>query len=337
MARLISHSIVLIGLVLIACEVPAGGPEVEAPGTVALVIHGGAGGMQRSTLSPERQAEYRHALETTLRAGYELLRAGSSSLDVVEATIRRMEDDPLFNAGRGAVFTAEGKNELDASIMDGASTLGGAVAGVTTVRHPISAARAVMERTEHVLLAGAGAEAFAEAEGLEIVDPKYFWTEARWESLQRAQERERAAQPGGAAAAFGTVGAVALDLDGRVAAGTSTGGMTNKRHGRIGDSPIIGAGTYASAGCGVSGTGHGEYFIRFAVAFDICSRHARGATIQEAADQVVHGVLAEAGGAGGIIALDGGGVPALVFNTEAMYRGHVLADGEPRVAIFNDE
>ncbi len=291
--------------------------------------------MQRSSMSAERQAAYRRSLESTLALGYEMLESGASSLDVVERVIQKMEDDPLFNAGRGAVFTAAGTNELDASIMDGSTTEAGAVAGVTTIRHPISAARAVMEQTRHVLLAGQGAEAFAETEGLEIVDPEYFWTEARWQSLERARERERQAEP---ASAYGTVGAVALDVEGRLAAGTSTGGMTNKRHGRIGDSPIIGAGTYANAQCGVSGTGHGEYFIRFAVAFDICARLARDDTsLREAADQVVHGVLVRAGGDGGIIALDAAGNPALIFNTDAMYRGYVLADGELHVAIFNDE
>ncbi len=326
-----------LALILLACSGSTGSGEAEQP-RIALVIHGGAGTIRPENVSAEREAAYRSALTATLEAGIALLHEGASSLDVVETVIRRMEDDPLFNAGRGAVFTAEGRNELDASIMDGSTSLAGGVAGVTRVRHPITAARAVMEKTEHVLLAGSGAERFADAQGLEMVDPEFFWTERRWKSLERAREREHVGASGGAAAAFGTVGAVALDRDGRLAAGTSTGGMTNKKHGRIGDSPIIGAGTYANSECGVSSTGHGEYFIRFAVAFDICARlRAADLTIQEAADQVIHGVLHEAGGEGGIIALDASGNPALVFNTDGMYRGYALADGQLNVAIFKDK
>ena len=325
----------LVALAILACS---GTADSEAGGeSYALVIHGGAGTLRAEDFTAEREAEYRAALTAALEEGSRLLAEGRSSLDAVEAVIRLLEDDPLFNAGRGAVFTAEGKNELDASIMDGATTLAGGVAGVTRVRHPISAARAVMEQTPHVLLAGAGAERFAEAQGLAMVDPEYFWTERRWQSLERAREREQSGS-GGGAAAFGTVGAVALDQAGRIAAGTSTGGMTNKKHGRIGDSPIIGAGTYANDRCGVSATGHGEYFIRFAVSFDVCARLRSGeATIVEAAEQVIHGVLEEAGGKGGIIALDADGTPALIFNTDGMYRGYRVAGGDPHVAIFKDD
>ncbi len=339
------RKLALTALLALACSGAADGDGAagEAAGNpVALVIHGGAGTLLRADFSAEREAEYRAALTAALEAGRTVLERGGSALDAVETAIRQMEDDPLFNAGRGAVFTADGRNELDASIMDGATGLAGAVAGVTTVRHPISAARAVMERTEHVLLAGGGAEEFARTQGLEMVEPKFFWTERRWQALERAREKARVGDgessgTSGAGAAFGTVGAVALDRRGRIAAGTSTGGMTNKKHGRIGDSPIIGAGTYARAGCGVSATGHGEYFIRHAVAFDICARLSGGATVREAADQLIHGVLDEAGGTGGVIVLDGAGNAALVFNTDGMYRGALLAGGEPRVAIFKDD
>ncbi len=335
MSRASAHQLGFLALAILACAGTADGEPEKAP--FALVIHGGAGTIRAEDFTAEREAAYRGALTAALDKGSGLLAGGASSLDVVEAVIREMEDDPLFNAGRGAVFTAAGRNELDASIMDGATTLAGGVAGVTRVRHPISAARAVMERTNHVLLAGAGAERFAEAQGLEMVDPEFFWTESRWQSLERAREkesRETAAQ----AEPFGTVGAVALDRNGRIAAGTSTGGMTNKKHGRIGDSPIIGAGTYANERCGVSATGHGEYFIRFAVAFDICARLRSGElTLEQAADQVIHGVLGEAGGKGGIIALDDAGTPVLIFNTDGMYRGYRVAEGEPVVAIFKND
>lgn len=332
----------LVAPVLWACTAEAPPAPGARPGAVALVIHGGAGNVRPESLDEERRVRYRTALRTALDHGHEMLRGGSASVDVVEAVIRILEDDELFNAGRGAVFTAEGRNELDASIMNGSTTLAGAVAGVTRVRHPITAARTVMDETAHVLLAGPGADAFAESRGLEMVEPDFFYTERRWQSLERAREREASERSNeststGGPAAFGTVGAVALDREGRISAGTSTGGMTNKKHGRIGDSPIVGAGTYANESCGVSATGHGEYFIRFAVAFDVCAglRDPR-ATLEASAERVIHDILTTAGGEGGIIALDAAGNLALVFNTTAMYRGWVLADGEPYVAIFQD-
>jgi beta-aspartyl-peptidase (threonine type) len=322
-----------------------------------LVIHGGAGTITRAEMTPERESAYRTALEEALRLGFGVLQKGGSSLDAVEATIRLMEDDPLFNAGKGAVFTAAGRNELDASIMDGATRRAGAVAGVTRIRHPISAARAVMERTEHVFLVGEGAEELAREVGLEMVDPSYFRTERRWQELQerrRKEKEEEEKRKEGSdrrpesepevgtspppPAQLGTVGAVALDLDGRLAAGTSTGGMTYKRYGRVGDSPVIGAGTYADPGCAVSATGHGEYFIRYAVAHDICARAAYvGVTPAEAARTVVQEVLKRAGGEGGVIVLDGEGRRSAPFNTEGMYRGWVGPDGVPHVAIHGDE
>lgn len=296
-----------------------------------LVVHGGAGAIRRDRISPESEAAYRAALTEALELGYAVLEDGGTALDGVEAVLRSFEDSPLFNAGKGAVFNQSGRNELDASIMDGASRDAGAVAGVTTIRHPISAARAVMEASPHVLIAGPGAEAFAAEAGLEIVPPEYFRTERRWRELQDLLAREAEGTQ------FGTVGAVALDRAGRIAAGTSTGGTSNKLPGRIGDSPIIGAGTWADDRCGISSTGHGEFFIRYAVAHEICTRaRYTGASVAEAAREVIQEVLVEAGGEGGVIALDAAGTPVLEFNTSGMYRGWI-AEGEPHVAVFRDE
>ena len=303
-----------------------------------LVIHGGAGTMRRESMSAEIEKEYRAKLAEALETGFAVLDEGGSSLDAVEQTLKLLEDSPLFNAGTGAVFTAEGTNELDASIMDGATREAGAVAGVTTLKNPISAARAVMEKSPHVLLAGPGAEAFAREQGLEEVPREYFFTERRWQQLETRREKEAADQlnrsPG---EKFGTVGAVALDREGRIAAGTTTGGMTFKKHGRVGDAPIIGAGTYADEDCGVSSTGHGEFFIRYAVAHDICARaRYRGISVAEAAEEVVMSVLVDAGGSGGVVALDSQGHPSMVFNSEGMYRGWIKTTGETHVAIFRD-
>ncbi|MDX1503033.1 MAG: isoaspartyl peptidase/L-asparaginase [Thermoanaerobaculia bacterium] len=334
MSRLTAAAALLAALLLPAAA-PAGEDPTPPPG---LVIHGGAGSIDRGDLTPEEEAEYRAALEAALATGWAILEAGGSSLDAVEKTIRQLEDSPLFNAGRGAVFTADGRNELDASIMDGVSRRAGAVAGVTTLKHPISAARAVMERSKHVLLAGDGAEEFARSVGLETVPPEYFWTEKRWKALERARERERLGRAEEDETLYlGTVGAVARDRAGRIAAGTSTGGMTNKRHGRVGDSPIIGAGTYADDGCGVSSTGHGEYFIRYSVAHDVCARSRYlGIGVREAAREVIANVLGGAGGKGGVIALDRRGRPVLEFNTAGMYRGWIDEGGKPRVAVYGE-
>jgi beta-aspartyl-peptidase (threonine type) len=333
---------------------PAPDPhEAKAAPRWGIVIHGGAGNIDPDMLGPERQAEYRAALEEALRAGHGVLAAGGGSVDAVAAAITIMEDSPLFNAGKGAVFTHDGKNELDAAIMDGTTRAAGAVAGVRRVKNPILLARRVMERTPHVLLVGDGAEELAKAEGIELVDPSYFWTEHRWKQLQRALDEEKKKQPQGPATErvpagaseglspgevkFGTVGAVALDQKGRLAAGTSTGGMTNKHAGRVGDSPIIGAGTYASPGCAVSATGHGELFIRYAVAHDICARtEYLRAPLEDAARTVVMDVLVHARGDGGVIAMDAGGHVAMVFNTKSMYRGFMGPDGVPTVAVFRD-
>ena len=284
--------------------------------------------MTLDNLSAEQQRKYQSALDSALSMGLEILMEGGKSLDAVETVIRFLEDHSLFNAGRGAVFTNQGKNELDASIMTGEDLKAGAVAGVTDIKNPISAARAVMEKTEHVMLAGSGASEFAKEAGLEIVDPSYFFTPERYRSLHRALQEEE----------HGTVGCVALDKEGNLCAGTSTGGRTNKRYGRIGDSPIIGAGTYANnQTCGVSGTGHGEFFMRFCAAYDISAlMEYRGMTVGEAATEVIMHKLKSAGGDGGVICLDQFGNPAMVFNTTGMFRAYGNSQGERYVAIFAD-
>ena len=308
---------------------------------IAIVIHGGAGKIDRDALTPERERLYHSTLEQSLRAGHAILARGGSALDAVEAAIVVMEDAPVFNAGKGSVFTAEGKNELDASIMDGRALQAGAVGGVTTVKNPIRAARAVMEKSPHVLFTNKGAEKFAADHGLEIVDPKYFFTERRWKQIQKWRKQQEAkpqaaAEPDQHADYFGTVGCVALDAQGNLAAGTSTGGMTGKRFGRIGDSPIIGAGTYAdNRTAGISCTGHGEYFIRHAVAHDIPARMAyKQESLAKAARDVVQTVLKPAGGSGGIIGIDADGNVVMEFNTPAMSRGYIDRDGKTKTAIF---
>ena len=310
-----------------------------------MVIHGGAGTIRRENMSAETEAAYRDAMTQALRAGHDVLRDGGSALDAVIAAITIMEDSPLFNAGRGAVFTAEGTNSLDASIMDGSSGRAGAVAGVMRVRNPIQLARLVMEQSPHVMLSGAGAEEFAVSEGVELVDPSYFHTERRWRDLERAREAERRRQAGDTTSAlpndskFGTVGAVALDRSGNIAAGTSTGGMTNKRWGRIGDAPIIGAGTFADASCGISATGWGEYFIRNVVAYDICARaRYRDLSLQESAEQMIMQQLeAQEPETGGVVGLDGNGNVIAVFNTSGMYHGWIDQNGAAQTGIFRDE
>lgn len=308
-----------------------------------LVIHGGAGTITRATMTPEVEAQYRQELAEALRTGHAILAKGGSSIDAVEATVRVMEDSPLFNAGKGAVFTHEGKNELDAAIMEGKEKRAGAVAGVTIIRNPITAARAVMEKSKHVMMTGRGAELFATTVGLEIVDPSYFWTERRWKSLQKELLKEAGEKPQAELLVedekkFGTVGAVAVDRDGNLAAATSTGGTTNKQFGRVGDAPIIGAGTYAdNESCAVSATGHGEFFIRWTVAHDIAALvKYKGMSVADAANEVIHKKLAPVKGEGGVIVLDTKGNFAMPFNSEGMYRGWIGADGEPHVEIYKD-
>lgn len=312
-----------------------------------LVVHGGAGTISKENLAPDQEQAFREALSAALRAGYARLQAEGSSLDAVEAAILIMEDNPLFNAGKGAVFTHDGRNELDASVMWGPTQAAGAVAGVTTIRNPIKAARAVMEQSEHVMLTGKGAETFAAAKGLELVDPEYFRTEARWQGLQRVlkqdslkMELDHDANPQSGYAnsyydnKYGTVGAVALDRNGNLAAATSTGGMTNKRFGRVGDSPIIGAGTYANEKVAVSCTGWGEFFIRGVAAHDVAARLNYGnVPLAEAAAAVIE-KISTMGGNGGMIALDSSGNMAMPFNTAGMYRGAITETGEIEIAIY---
>ncbi|MDX9997254.1 MAG: isoaspartyl peptidase/L-asparaginase [Phenylobacterium sp.] len=326
----------------------------EAAPKWALAIHGGAGVIDRNALSPEQEKAYREAMARAAEAGARVLRAGGSSLDAVEAAVVELEDDPLFNAGRGAVFTAEGKNELDAAVMEGRDLKAGAVAGVTRTRNPIRLAREVMQSSPHVMLIGPGAEEFARSRGLPEVDPAYFYTSQRWRALERELARQNLpvpAKPPGArdddrAAALahdegkrGTVGAVAVDIRGDVAAATSTGGTTAKRWGRVGDAPIIGAGTYAdNASCAVSATGTGEYFIRLTVAREVCALvEHNGLSLQAAADEVIQRKLTKIGGDGGVIAVSPAGEVAWSFNTSGMYRASI-ADGRPLVVgVYKDD
>jgi beta-aspartyl-peptidase (threonine type) len=303
----------------------ASGPKQEW----AIVIHGGAGGMTKENLTPELDKEYRASLQIALNTGKKILSEGGSAIDAVEQTIRTMEDNPLFNAGKGAVFTHEGRNELDAAIMDGSNLGAGAVAGVTDIKNPISAARKVMTNSPHVMLSGAGASQFAKEQGLEIVPASYFYTEKRFNELQELLKKEK----------YGTVGCCALDKNGNLAAGTSTGGMANKRYNRIGDSPIIGAGTYANNNtCAVSGTGHGEYFIRWTVAHDISAlMEYKGLSLKEASELVVNDKLVKAGGSGGVICVDKSGNISMPFNSSGMFRGFATADGKEGIFIYKDE
>lgn len=320
--------------------------QEKTGGNYVLVIHGGAGTITRKIMTPEMEVQYKASLEASLKKGYAVLQSGGSSLDAVEACIRVLEDDSLFNAGKGAVFTHDGRNELDASIMDGQTLKAGAVAGVRTIRNPISLARAVMEKSEHVMMAGRGAEEFAAANGVEIVDTAYFRTERSWHGLQRALQEDSAKAkldhsfaPGTGRhdSKFGTVGCVALDKKGNLAAGTSTGGMTNKKFGRIGDSPVIGAGTYANNNTvAVSCTGWGEFYIRNVVAYDLSALMAyKGLSVEEAGRTVIKKV-GDLGGDGGLIALDKNGNMAMPFNTEGMYRGSVTKDGKIEILIYKD-
>jgi beta-aspartyl-peptidase (threonine type) len=308
----------------------------------AMVIHGGAGTILRQSMTPEMEKAYIDTLTIALRTGYQILSRGGSSVDAVEATIRVMEDCPLFNAGKGAVFTANGVNELDASIMDGRTLTAGAVAALEHVKNPISLARLVMEKSPHVMMVGSGAEEFAKTQGVRLVSPYYFWTERRWRAYEREKARADSGKTGvvpGAEQKFGTVGAVALDKAGNLAAGTSTGGTEMKRYGRVGDSPIIGAGTYANnLSCAVSGTGDGEFFIRNNVAADICARvRYAGVSLQQAADDVVMKELVAQKGGGGVIAMDRKGNIATPFNTPGMYRGWVTSDGKITVKIYKEQ
>ena len=311
-----------------------------------VVIHGGAGTILKKDMSPELEEQYRAKLKEALGQSYQKIKEGKSSLEAVEAAIVVMEDSPLFNAGKGAVFTSDGRNELDASIMYGKDKSAGAVAGLTVVKNPIKAAIAVMQKSEHVMMIGKGAEQFAKKEGLEIVNPKYFWTQHRWDALQKVKKAElKANQPNAMNNShypsyywvdkkFGTVGCVALDKDGNISAGTSTGGMTNKKYGRVGDAPIIGAGTYADKNVGISGTGWGEFYIRTSAARTVAAKYEYQNKDVKTATQEVMLEIEKLGGDGGIIALDKNGNVAMTFNTEGMYRGTVTEDGEINIEIY---
>jgi L-asparaginase / beta-aspartyl-peptidase len=347
-----------------AAPVASAAPDASR---ITLVIHGGAGTITRALMTPEKEKAYQDALNQALDAGYAVLKKGGTALDAVEASVRFMEDSPLFNAGKGAVFTHEGRNEMDAAIMDGRNLAAGSVAGITVVRNPIRAARAVMEKSEHVMMTGPGAEQFAREKGLEIVSPSYFYTDARHQQLQQALAEERkpgtpdqlnapttpakakgkakAGKPQGLVLPesqiftegkkYGTVGAVALDQFGNLAAATSTGGMTNKRYGRVGDAPIIGCGTYAdNQSCAVSCTGWGEYFIRATVARDIAARVEYLYQPLAEAAQATLDKVGKMGGDGGLIALDRQGNIALPFNSAGMYRAYIKANGERQVQIY---
>lgn len=314
---------------------------------IVLVIHGGAGTILKKHMSADREKQYIEALTRSLQAGYAVLNQGGTSIEAVEKAIHIMEDSPLFNAGKGAVFTHDGRNELDASIMDGATLNAGAVAGVTTIRNPISAAIAVMNQSEHVMMVGQGAEKFAQSAGLKIVDPKYFFTQGRWDALQKVLrtdssktelDHDQALQFSfkNIDSKFGTVGAVALDRAGNLAAGTSTGGMTNKKYGRVGDSPIIGAGNYANKTVGISCTGWGEYYIRSVAAYDVAAlMDYAGLSVRDASEKVIH-KIGELGGNGGLIALDKEGNVAMPFNTAGMYRATITRSGKVEVRIYED-
>jgi L-asparaginase / beta-aspartyl-peptidase len=322
-------------LALASCKQAVTTPQAGTSDTLkqrqdwAIVVHGGAGALSKEVMNAGLDSQYRASLRQAMEAGKKILQQGGPALDVVETVITMLEDNPLFNAGKGAAFTHDGKNELDASIMDGSNLGAGAVAAVTDIKNPIRAARAVMTKSVHVMLSGAGASQFAREQGLEIVPPSYFRTEQKWNDLQNILKMEK----------HGTVGCVALDRKGNLAAGTSTGGMAGKRYNRIGDGPVIGAGTYANnATCAISCTGHGEYFIRYTVAHDISAlMEYKGLSLQQAASLVIEEKLVKAGGEGGMIGVDRMGNITMTFNTEGMFRAFAVSDGEEGVYIFKEE
>lgn len=332
---LLFSSVMILGIALFSCKsnlkttAQNSGEEELFRQEWAIVIHGGAGAMSKSKMTPELDKKYRDGLSEALSAGKKILMDGGTSLDAVEAVIRILEDNPMFNAGKGAVFTHDGKNELDAAIMDGSNLAAGSIAGVTDIKNPITAARYVMTKSPHVMLTGAGASQFAREQGLEIVPPEYFYTESRYNDLQEILKREK----------NGTVGCCALDKKGNLAAGTSTGGMADKKYNRVGDAPIIGAGTYANNNtCAVSATGHGEYFIRWTVAHDISAlMEYKGLSLKEASELVVMDKLVKAGGSGGVICVDKHGNVSMPFNSEGMFRAFATADGKTGVSIYKEE
>jgi beta-aspartyl-peptidase (threonine type) len=346
LTKVLKHFFIMLVFIFMASQaVIYSSSSKETP--FRLVIHGGAGVILKENLTAEQEKAYREKLKEALTLGHQILKDGGTSLDAVETVIKVLEDSPLFNAGKGAVLTSSGMAELDASIMDGSNLKAGSVAGLKHIKNPITLARLVMEKSPHVMMVGVGAEKFAKEQGLSFVDQKYFLTERRLKQLQEEKAKENKLNNKKALnfsafreeEKFGTVGAVALDKTGNLAAGTSTGGTTNKKFGRVGDSPIIGAGTYANnQTCGVSATGHGEYFIRSVVAHDISSlMEYKGLSVKEAADKVVMDKLVKFGGSGGVIAMDRQGNIATPFNTPGMYRGSIDENGKVTVGIFKDE
>ncbi|CAN5538698.1 isoaspartyl peptidase/L-asparaginase [soil metagenome] len=357
MKRIVSFLLIVLFIVLPVAAQKGSFAEVkqlQSPQNPRLgfMIHGGAGVIKRGDLTPEKEKEYKAKLEEALMAGYKALQSGKTSVDAVEIAIKILEDSPLFNAGKGAVFTADGKNELDAAIMDGKNLMAGAVAGLHRIKNPISLARGVMEKSPHVMMIGDGAENFAKSIGIELVPAKYFWTQERWDQLQQIIKREKEKEKVKSekekveneeivvekSEHYGTVGAVALDKDGNLAAGTSTGGMPYKKFGRVGDVPIIGAGTFANnTTCGISATGWGEFFIRLGVARDISAQmEYLGKPIKDAADVVIKTKLQNLGGDGGVIGMDKFGNMAISFNSEGMYRAYINSEGKPVVEIYKD-
>jgi beta-aspartyl-peptidase (threonine type) len=341
-------TIILFFSISFGCKTEQKIPKESKSNEFAIIIHGGAGTILKKNMTNEKELSYKTKLEEAIRVGFTILKNGGSSTEAVEKTIHIMENSPLFNAGKGAVFTNAETNEMDASIMEGETLNAGAVAGVKTIKNPISAAIQVMNNSNHVLLSGAGAEQFAKEKGLEIMDPSYFYTEARFKALQRIKENEKEVLDHDGKSAYydadikdskyGTVGCVALDKQGNITAGTSTGGMTNKRWNRIGDSPIIGAGTYANnKTCGVSSTGWGEYFIRGQIAYDISAQmEYKNITLKEATTDVIQNKLIKLGGTGGVIALDKNGNMSFEFNTAGMYRASMDDKGELVVKIYKE-
>lgn len=353
MQTLIMKTLLLVGFIILNFQyLTAQQMQMDASlENITLVIHGGAGNIVKGSMSPEKETAYKTKLEEALNSGFEILERGGTSTEAVIAAIKILEDSPLFNAGKGAVFTHEGKNEMDASIMEGKNHQAGAVAGVSVIKNPIAAAYSVMKSSPHVLLTGAGAEAFAKEQGLELVSSSYFYTEERFQHLQKIiksdsikldhsndEDDQGSIKSDIRDSKYGTVGAVALDRFGNLAAGTSTGGMTNKRFGRVGDSPIIGAGTYAdNETCAVSATGHGEFFIREVVAYDIAAlMKYKGLSVQEAAEKVVMEKLVKINGDGGVIALDNTGNIAMPFNTTGMFRGYKKSNMAAKILLYKN-
>jgi L-asparaginase / beta-aspartyl-peptidase len=335
---LLTNALIILLTGLNGCSMKQEDRPSRGDSAFALVIHGGAGTILKSSMTPEKERQYTEQLKLALDTGYAILEAGGTSTNAVLAVVTHLENSPLFNAGRGAVFTADGKNELDASIMEGSELKAGAVAGVHTIKNPILAAHAVMMSSPHVMLSGSGAEEFAKEYGLEQVDPSYFFDSARYEQWLKVKNKMETSAAPHTDSKFGTVGCVALDSKGNITAGTSTGGMTNKRWGRIGDSPIIGAGTYANnKTCGISCTGWGEYFIRLAIAHDISAQmEYAGRSLEEAAANAIHKRLPQLGGDGGLVGLDARGEIVMTFNTEGMYRGYRKKGEEAKIFIYKN-